>query len=79
MIISANEREYRALHLAFDDEQPESGQTSVGSQGEEFTNFNTKVKYDLLTNNLLFTFEKTSLVNRMIFRIVSLPYGCPNL
>ena len=79
MIISANGGEYRALYLAFDDEQPGSGWISVGSQGEEYTNLNTKVKYDSLTNNLLFTFRKTSLINRMIYRSVSLPYGCPNL
>ena len=79
MIISANGGEYRALHLAFDDEQPGSGWISVGSQGEEYTNLNTKVKYDSLTNNLLFTFGKTSLINRMIYRSVSIPYGCPNL
>ena len=71
MVMSANGGEFNPLYLAFDDEQPERGWISVGSQGEEYTNINTKIKYDSLSNNILFTFAKTSLVNRMIYRSVS--------
>ena len=76
MEMLANGGEFNALYLAFDDELPEKGWISVGSQGESYTNSKTKIKYDSLSNNLIFTFEKTSLINRMIYRTTALPLTC---
>jgi Ras-related protein Rab-18 len=76
MVMSANGGEFNPLYLAFDDEQPERGWISVGSQGEEYTNINTKIKYDSLSNNILFTFAKTSLVNRFMGYEFDENYSC---
>ena len=80
MAISANGGEFNPLYLAFDDDLPEKGWISIGSQGEEYTNLNTKIKYESLSNNLIFTFEKTALINRMIYRTTQLFFlSCPIL
>ena len=79
MVISANGGEFNKLYLAFDDDEPEKGWISVGSQGTEYQNLDTKIKYESLTNHLLFTFEKTSLINRMIYRTTHVPLNCPVL
>ena len=79
MSISANGGEFRKLYLAFDDDLPEEGWISVGTQGTEYTNIETKIEYKSLKNHLLFTFEKTSLINRMIYRTTPLLLSCPYL
>ena len=64
------------LYLAFGDEQ-EKGWISVGSQGEEYTNSETKIKYESLVNYVNITFEKTTLISKMIYRAMVVPNSCP--
>ena len=70
MKLEPNGGQMRSIDLALDDEKKDSGWISVGSQGEEYTNQDTKVKYDSLSNNIIVTFAKTSLVEKMIYRAV---------
>ena len=76
MTYQANGGEMKPLYQAFDDNSPE-GWVSVGSQGEEYTNINTKITYNPLINNITITFEKTSLINRMIYRAMVIGNDCP--
>ena len=79
MAISANGGEFNKLYLAFDDDQPDKGWISVGTQGADYKNLDTKIEYESLTNHLLFTFEKTSLIDRMIYRTTHIQLSCPIL
>lgn len=65
-----------ALYQAFDDEKADKGWISVGSQGKEYTNSKTKIKYDSLTNYIIITFSKTSLISKMIYRAMSIVHTC---
>ena len=76
MTYQANGGEMKPLYQAFDDENPD-GWVSVGSQGEKYTNINTKVTYDPLINYIIITFDKTSLIDRMIYRAMIIGLDCP--
>lgn len=75
MTYKTNGGEMNALYLAFGEEQTK-GWISVGSQGEEYTNANTKVKYESLTNYIIITFDKTTLIDRMIYRAMFVQNTC---
>ena len=76
MKLKPNGGEMNSINIAIDDDITKTGWISVGSQGEEYTNLETKIKYDSLTNNIIVTFDKTSLINRMIYRAVIIPNTC---
>ena len=76
MIYEANGGEMKGLYLAFE-ENPKNGWISVGSQGDEYTNSNTKIKYDSLINHIIITFETTTLIDKMIYRAMSVEHTCP--
>ena len=75
MKLKPNGGEMKSIQIAIDDEKNESGWISVGSQGDEYTNPD-KVKYDSLTNHIIVTFDKTSLIDRMIYRAVYILNTC---
>ena len=80
MTYEANGGEFgavNALYQAFSDESKDKGWISVGSQGKEYTNSKTNIKYDSLTNNITITFDKTSLISKMIYRAMSIAHACP--
>ena len=80
MTYEANGGEFglsNALYQAFSDESKDKGWISVGSQGKEYTNSKTKIKYDSLTNHIIITFDKTSLISKMIYRSMSIVHTCP--
>ena len=76
MTYETNGGEMNALYLAFGEEQTE-GWISAGSQGDEYTNSNTKIKYESLTNYIIITFDKTTLIDRMIYRAMFVQNSCP--
>ena len=76
MTYETNGGEMNALYLAFGEEQTK-GWISAGSQGEEYTNSNTKIKYESLTNYIIITFDKTTLIDRMIYRAMFVQNSCP--
>ena len=76
MTYEANGGEMKGLYLAFE-EDPNQGWISVGSQGEEYTNIKTNVKYDSLINHIIITFDTTTLIDRMIYRAMFVQPTCP--
>ena len=76
MTYETNGGEMNALYLAFGEEQTK-GWISAGSQGDEYTNSNTKIKYESLTNYIIITFDKTTLIDRMIYRAMFVQNSCP--
>ena len=67
-----------SIYFALDEENPK-GWISIGSQGESYTNPKTKISYDPLINHVIFTFNKTVLIDRMIYRTVQMINVCPIL
>ena len=76
MKLKPNGGEMNSINITIDDENTKPGWISVGSQGEQYTNSETKIKYDSLTNYIIVTFDKTSLISRMIYRAVFIPNTC---